>query len=778
MNGLVCAAGPGGQWSETTKALETLIELCKCSACNQIMKNVHSTFTCEHFFCEACIKDEINDHSKCPECQSPAWIKDIRANPQIQGIVSCCESLVSIFRKRVPTLPDLTRALSSMHVADNGQQQLPTLLPTPAASDYQHEQADIETQMSEPEAESPPHDTRANARAAPILPAAMSLRRQNAPMIIFDETTRTTDSDASSETPRRSAAASRLAGATNQSTTPASSKRLFSNLTNQAEAQTTSTAKGKDSAKDATLHTSKRGRLDSDSDVSSSNSRPASPAPRHSSTEGWSCASCTLSNAATADACTLCAAPRRASTARAKSAVANRQSRLLQGAISTARGGGHAGATHERPLATKPAAGASAAATSRPERARASSTRPTAPAAPVASQTATPTSQVFTSPSLGRKTKRNPKGETSLHVAAKKGAMDRLAELLEAGENLDDTDNAGWTPLHEACTHGHVEAVRMLLQYGANVNFPGFEKLTPLHEVLNSGDVNLELVRVLLEHGANPDAVDMRSQTPRQLAAGNEEILALLNTKLTPAAPKQRRVPAAAAANTNSSSMLATARANPGPFVVLSTGLQKEQRSALEKLVTRLGGKVVTTFDATVTHVVTESDANRVCPRTLKYVCAVLAGLWIVSFDWITECSRRGAWVAEEAFEIQGAAHGAGAPTKGRLNREAGRPRLFEGCTVYLVGEFKPPALSVSDLELLVRIGGGQAKKQATAPSTRDHPAQRHVHAAAGADVYDRFVITEKPTSKDGVHRQVCFGSVPWLLDCVTRFELFEPVPV
>lgn len=56
-----------------------------------------------------------------------------------------------------------------------------------------------------------------------------------------------------------------------------------------------------------------------------------------------------------------------------------------------------------------------------------------------------------------RPCRRNARGETPLHVAAAKGALERVRSLVEAGADVNAVDNAGWTPLHEAVIRGHVE---------------------------------------------------------------------------------------------------------------------------------------------------------------------------------------------------------------------------------------------------------------------------------------------------------------------------------
>lgn len=54
---------------------------------------------------------------------------------------------------------------------------------------------------------------------------------------------------------------------------------------------------------------------------------------------------------------------------------------------------------------------------------------------------------IHTSKKVKNIAKRNYKGETSLHLACRKGNLDLVHELLQAGASSNVQDNAGWTPL-------------------------------------------------------------------------------------------------------------------------------------------------------------------------------------------------------------------------------------------------------------------------------------------------------------------------------------------
>jgi ankyrin repeat protein len=76
----------------------------------------------------------------------------------------------------------------------------------------------------------------------------------------------------------------------------------------------------------------------------------------------------------------------------------------------------------------------------------------------------------------------------------------RIAELAEAGANLDVRDRKGNTPLLLAVRNGHADAVRLLAVLGAKLEVADREGRTPLYHAICCGG---EKIRdILLEFGA------------------------------------------------------------------------------------------------------------------------------------------------------------------------------------------------------------------------------------------------------------------------------------
>ncbi len=102
-------------------------------------------------------------------------------------------------------------------------------------------------------------------------------------------------------------------------------------------------------------------------------------------------------------------------------------------------------------------------------------------------------------------------GLSPLFQATLDDSIERLNELIEAGEDLNARDRDGGTPLHWAAAANSPQAVERLIEAGADPNMRDSEKSTPLHWGGSFGA--REAIDRLLEAGADPHARDEVSQT-------------------------------------------------------------------------------------------------------------------------------------------------------------------------------------------------------------------------------------------------------------------------
>jgi ankyrin repeat protein len=127
---------------------------------------------------------------------------------------------------------------------------------------------------------------------------------------------------------------------------------------------------------------------------------------------------------------------------------------------------------------------------------------------------------------------RNARGETPLHVAARRGYEHEAFLLLRAGAEVNARDAAGRTPLHHAARQRHEDAwmIRdMLVIRKADIDARDSEGFTPLMHAAQRG--NARTVEALVWLGASLRAPDSGGLSPRALAlaAGHADLAPLLD---------------------------------------------------------------------------------------------------------------------------------------------------------------------------------------------------------------------------------------------------------
>jgi acyl-CoA-binding protein len=89
-------------------------------------------------------------------------------------------------------------------------------------------------------------------------------------------------------------------------------------------------------------------------------------------------------------------------------------------------------------------------------------------------------------------------GQTALHLAADKGALQSLFYLLEAGADVKATDHDGISALQAAVIAGNVKACQMLIDYGADPDQVDADGDSPRSCAQDDGDV--EMKNLFIDH--------------------------------------------------------------------------------------------------------------------------------------------------------------------------------------------------------------------------------------------------------------------------------------
>jgi uncharacterized protein len=111
---------------------------------------------------------------------------------------------------------------------------------------------------------------------------------------------------------------------------------------------------------------------------------------------------------------------------------------------------------------------------------------------------------------------RDPQGQHALYLALREKSSEVAALLLgQPGLDVNATNAAGETLLMMAALRGQLDAMRQLIARGADVNREGW---TPLHYAASGPDT--AATRLLLELDAQLDARAPNGNTPLMMAAG------------------------------------------------------------------------------------------------------------------------------------------------------------------------------------------------------------------------------------------------------------------
>ena len=116
-------------------------------------------------------------------------------------------------------------------------------------------------------------------------------------------------------------------------------------------------------------------------------------------------------------------------------------------------------------------------------------------------------------------------GLRPLHIAVNKSNSEMIEFLINNRANINAKNKNGLTALHYAVYHHQKDIISMLISKGANVNSRGNVRgSTPLMLAAEKG--NVKLIELLLENGAKINAVDQFEETALARAYRMEKLKA------------------------------------------------------------------------------------------------------------------------------------------------------------------------------------------------------------------------------------------------------------
>ncbi|XP_029314945.1 BRCA1-associated RING domain protein 1 isoform X2 [Cottoperca gobio] len=785
-------------WKNTKVAVAKFRRMLLCSKCSNVMTEPVCLGMCEHMLCRSCAGPRAGDG--CVVCQSPAWVKDIQINRQLSSIIQLFCSLESL--------------LNPIEPPESSPAEIPTQPHSPVLKHkksfkiwFSPHSRKVRCTVEKPAVVTVPESSSSGeTRAAQS--DTLTAQRQTQDMSVFNFTSSSQDSGSSStqrcenenrkkRSTKKNAASKKVSLQRATVTTRKQSKLKMKKNRLEAINQQWGITKEIDALKEKEQSSAEEARRSSkrvsflNSAVTSDESQPEVP---QGSTNELSPARSTT----------------RESLLGGSGTVLNDQTQPGQGMSDSVGEHDKLPETHnpEKQDDEPPPKHSSkrsrvvekvAMLDTTPKRPRASPGRrrksqmslavlnPLSSASPRCDKSVnnsreeqgaspsvlstvgkrSPRSPRSPSGSVGRPTsgspavmKRNHMGETLLHLAAIKGDVEAVKELLDEGADPNLKDNAGWTPLHEACNLGHLAVVEVLVSRGALLNTPGYENDSPLHDAVRNG--HPAIVKLLLQLGASQDVLNLSGKRPADYTVGLEmleifqeasEETKYANTSLSPSAHL---------------SMVNDSVRRNEMVVFRASKLSQPERLLVAELGELLGGRMADTVSVSVSHVVVPEGHM---PTTNSTLLGLLAGCWVVKFSWVEACLQAGEWMPETEHEA-----GEG-PQRSRVNRWSLLPPLFDGCFFFLLGSFKAP--SKDELTKLLREGGGQLLSRQPKPDsdvTQTLSAAAY-HALPGSDqaLCTQYIIFDpRGPHKPTVVRRGKVWSAPstWLIDCITAFRL------
>ncbi|XP_060597274.1 uncharacterized protein LOC132751156 isoform X2 [Ruditapes philippinarum] len=111
------------------------------------------------------------------------------------------------------------------------------------------------------------------------------------------------------------------------------------------------------------------------------------------------------------------------------------------------------------------------------------------------------------------------KGDTPIHLAARKGYFDIIEILIKKGCNVNQKNQNGFAALHYAARDGRMDIVNFLLKSGADPNIKNKDGDAPIHELVKYQP--MDTIEEMITLGMNVNLQNKLGRTPLHIAVAN-----------------------------------------------------------------------------------------------------------------------------------------------------------------------------------------------------------------------------------------------------------------
>ncbi|CAH0692838.1 unnamed protein product [Chilo suppressalis] len=198
-------------------------------------------------------------------------------------------------------------------------------------------------------------------------------------------------------------------------------------------------------------------------------------------------------------------------------------------------------------------------------------------------------------------------------------------------------------------------------------------------------------------------------------------------------------------------------KVNNMKYCIAGSCLSTSELTNVKSLCRKYNWQYIDKYSRELTHLVVGVDDENKSQRSVKYMCALAASKWIVSYEWVENCLKMNLVVAENQYE---ALDGTGEP--GPKRSRLAKKKLFQGITFFCMPPFS--VLDINTLKEMLEASGGRVVEEAKAvKATSDAPAL--LLAEPEHTQEDRFV-----------YLALELGIVPvnyeWVLNCLGSYTL------